>query len=229
MGMRGSRRANGAKAEGVTALDLGARDALDPQMQAYFAKCMEKLGFVPNVLEAHAFAQRKLKAFVAMADELMLGDSGLSKLEREMIAVAVSAINHCHYCLTAHGAALRQRGQDPELGERVAHNYRSADLPARHEAMLDFAVKLTEAPDKIVEADRRALRSAGFRDRDIWDIAAVAAFYNMSNRLAAATDMRPNHQYHYLARTADSAPAGPQVRAINRRPATLAAARRRRV
>jgi uncharacterized peroxidase-related enzyme len=117
-----------------------------------------------------------------------------------MIAVAVSSVNHCHYCLTAHGAAVRQRARDPELGELIAQNYRAADLDARQKAMLDFAVKLTEAPDRIEEPDRAALRKAGFSDRDIWDIAAVAAFYNMSNRLAAATDMRPNREYHYIVR-----------------------------
>jgi uncharacterized peroxidase-related enzyme len=130
----------------------------------------------------------------------MLGESRLSKLERELIAVAVSSVNHCHYCLTAHGAAVRQRARDPELGELIAQNYRAADLDARQKAMLDFAVKLTEAPDKIEEPDRAALREAGFSDRDIWDIAAIAAFYNMSNRLAAATDMRPNREYHYMVR-----------------------------
>src|SRR5438067_13147441 len=161
-------------------------------MQAYYVKCVERLGFVHNVLQAYAFDNAKLEAFVAMADDLMLADSGLSKLEREMIAVAVSSVNHCHYCLAAHGAAVRQRAKDPEMGELIAQNYRAAGLPARQQAMLDFAVLLTEAPDKIEEADREELRAAGFNDRDIWDIAAVAAFYNMSNRLAAAADMKPN-------------------------------------
>jgi uncharacterized peroxidase-related enzyme len=182
------------------ALDVGPEADLDPEMQAYFAKCVEKLGFVPNVFRAYAFDNAKLKAFIAMADDLMLGDSGLSKLEREMIAVAVSSVNHCHYCLTSHGAAVRQRAKDPEMGELIAQNYRAADLPPRQKAMLDFAVLLTEAPDKIEEADREELRSAGFNDRDIWDIAAVAAFYNMTNRLAAATDMKPNREYHYMVR-----------------------------
>ena len=147
-----------------------------------------------------------------MADDLMLGESGLSKAEREMIAVAVSAINHCHYCLTSHGAALRQRGNDPELGELIAQNYRAADLGRRQKAMLDFAAKLTEAPDKIEEADREALRRAGFSDRDIWDIAAVASFYNMSNRMAAAADMKPNREYHYMARERPDARAVARVR-----------------
>ncbi|MFZ4805943.1 MAG: peroxidase-related enzyme [Hyphomicrobiaceae bacterium] len=185
---------------GATALDLGPPAKLPPPLEAYFAKCREKLGFVPNVLEAYAFDATKLKAFIDMVDDLMLGDSGLSKLEREMIAVAVSAVNHCHYCLTAHGAAVRQRGKSPELGELMAQNYRAAGLEPRQKAMLDFAVKLTEQPDKMDEADRAALRVVGFNDRDIWDIAAVTGFYNMSNRIAAATEMRPNREYHYLAR-----------------------------
>ncbi len=186
--------------EKVTALNCGKDAELSPPNAAYFAKCMEKLGFVPNVLRAYAFDNAKLTAFIAMADDLMLADSGLSKLEREMIAVVVSSINHCHYCLTAHGAAVRQRSSDPELGELMVHNYRAADLSPKQKAMLDFAAKLTEAPAAIEEADREALRKAGFTDRDIFDIAAVAAFYNMSNRLASATDMRPNREYHYMVR-----------------------------
>lgn len=190
-----------AKSDRVTALNLGKQAKLTPELQAYFDKCQEKLGFVPNVLKAYAFDAAKLKAFIDMVDDLMLADSGLTKLEREMIAVAVSAVNHCHYCLTAHGAAVRQRARDPELGELIAQNYRAAELPKRQKAMLDFAVKLTEAPAKIEEADREGLRKAGFSDRDIWDIAAVAGFYNMSNRIAAATDMRPNREYHYAMRS----------------------------
>jgi uncharacterized peroxidase-related enzyme len=130
----------------------------------------------------------------------MLGDSGLSKLEREMIAVAVSSINHCFYCLTAHGAAVRQLSGDPVLGEMMVMNFRAAELSPRQRAMLEFAVKLTEEPAKIVEEDRQALRDTGFSDRDIWDIASTAAFFNMSNRLAAAIDMRPNAEYHKMAR-----------------------------
>jgi uncharacterized peroxidase-related enzyme len=183
-----------------TALSMPARAALTPDLAAYFAKCQEKLGFVPNVLQAYAFDNAKLKAFIDMVDDLMLGDSGITKLEREMIAVAVSAINHCHYCLTAHGAAVRQRAKDPEMGELIGQNYRAAGLPARQVAMLDFAAKLTETPDKMVEADRQSLRDVGFTDRDIWDIAATASFYNMSNRMAAATEMRPNSEYHYMLR-----------------------------
>jgi uncharacterized peroxidase-related enzyme len=190
-----------AKTPNVTALNLGKQTKLTPELQGYFDKCMEKLGFVPNVLQAYAFDNNKLKAFIDLVDDLMLGDSGLSKLEREMIAVAVSSVNHCHYCLTAHGAAVRQRAKNPEIGELMAHNYRAASLSKQQKAMLDFAVKLTESPASIEESDRQALRAAGWTDRDIWDIAAVAGFYNMSNRMASATDMKPNREYHYLART----------------------------
>ena len=191
-----------AARDAPTALSLGPNAVLPSKLEAYFAKCNEKLGYVPNVLRAYAFDATKLAAFIDMVDDLMLGDSGLDKTEREMIAVAVSAVNHCHYCLTAHGAALRQRSKNPELGETIAQNYRAAELPARQKAMLDFAVKLTEHPDKIEEPDREALRAAGFTDRDIWDIAAVTGFYNMSNRIAAATEMRPNREYFHAARKA---------------------------
>ena len=183
----------------ITALDLPEAD-LSQDTRAYFAKCDEKLGMVPNVLRAYAFDEAKLRAFTAMYNDLMLAPSGLSKLEREMIAVAVSSVNHCYYCLTAHGAAVRQLSGDPALGEMMVMNYRVADLTAKQNAMLDFAVKLTEAPATIEETDRAALREAGFTDRDIWDIASVAAFFNMSNRVAAAVDMRPNPEYHALSR-----------------------------
>jgi uncharacterized peroxidase-related enzyme len=184
----------------VIALKLERETPLSERTRAYFDKCREKLGMVPNVLLAYSFNEEKLNAFTAMYNDLMLADCGLSKLEREMIAVAVSAVNRCYYCLTAHGAAVRQLSGDPELGELMVMNYRVADLSPRHRAMLDFAVKLTERPHEILEADRQALRDAGFSDRDIWDIASVAAFFNMTNRVAAATDMRPNPEYHGEAR-----------------------------
>ncbi|MEX2034441.1 MAG: peroxidase-related enzyme [Xanthobacteraceae bacterium] len=183
----------------ITALALKP-DRLSPAMAAYFAKCQERLGFVPNVLAAYAFDNAKLEAFVAMYNDLMLAPSGLSKLEREMIAVAVSSVNRCYYCLVAHGAAVRALSGDPPLGEMMAMNYRAARLNKRQRAMLDFAVKLTAEPWAVEESDRDALRRAGFSERDIWDIAAVAGFFNMSNRVASATDMRPNTVYHKQAR-----------------------------
>ncbi len=183
----------------ITALKLPPVP-LSPDMAAYFAKCEEKLGFVPNVLKAYAFDMAKLSAFVAMYNDLMLAPSGLSKLEREMIAVAVSAHNRCYYCLVAHGAAVRQLSGDPPLGELMAMNYRAARLSKRHRAMLDFAVKLTAEPWLVEEEDRERVRRAGFSDRDLWDIAAVAGFFNMTNRVASATDMRPNSVYHKQSR-----------------------------
>ena len=183
----------------ITALSL-QRGKLSPAMEAYFGKCQEKLGFVPNVLTAYAFDNAKLEAFVGMYNDLMLAPSGLSKLEREMIAVAVSSQNRCYYCLTAHGAAVRVYSGDPALGELMMMNYRAAKLTKKQRAMLDFAVKMTTESYAIEEEDREALRRAGFSDRDIWDIAAVAGFFNMSNRIASATDMRPNAVYHKQAR-----------------------------
>lgn len=183
----------------VIALDLPP-GRLSPAMTAYFQKCQDKLGFVPNVLAAYAFDTVKLEAFVALYNDLMLGASGLSKLEREMIAVAVSSQNRCYYCLTAHGAAVRQYSGNPLLGEQMVMNYRAARLSKRQRAMLDFSVKLTTSPANVEEKDREQLRRTGFSERDIWDIAAVAGFFNMSNRVASATDMRPNSAYHDQAR-----------------------------
>jgi uncharacterized peroxidase-related enzyme len=173
---------------------------LSPAMSAYFKKCEEKLGFIPNVLLAYAFDMAKLEAFVTMYNDLMLGPSGLSKLEREMIAVAVSSQNRCYYCLTAHGAAVRQYSGNPLLGEQLVMNYRVARLSKRQRAMLDFSVKLTGTPWSVEDADRERLRRVGFSDRDIWDISAIVGFFNMSNRVSSATDMRPNVVYHGQAR-----------------------------
>jgi uncharacterized peroxidase-related enzyme len=190
-----------AVADDVPVIALNLPQAkLTPAMAAYFKKCQDRLGFVPNVLVAYAFDMAKLETFVAMYNDLMLGDSGLTKLEREMIAVAVSSQNRCYYCLTAHGAAVRQYSGSPLLGDQVVMNYRVARLSKRQRAMLDFAVKLTASPWSVEEGDRERLRRAGFSDRDIWDISAVAGFFNMSNRVASATDMRPNTIYHGQAR-----------------------------
>ncbi len=179
-----------------TALDLPMVDPLPPQTQKYFDICQDKLGMIPNVLQAHAFDIDKLNAFTALYNDLMLSESNLSKLEREMIAVVTSSINKCFYCLTAHGAAVRQLSGDPKLGEMLVMNWRVADLDARQRAMLLFTEHVTKESHTIEETDRQALRDVGFSDRDIWDIANVCAFYNMSNRVASAIDMRPNDDYH---------------------------------
>ena len=171
-----------------TALDLPMVDPLPEATQKYFDVCQEKLGMIPNVLQTYAFDIDKLNSFTAMYNDLMLGASNLSKLEREMIAVVVSSVNKCYYCLTAHGAAVRQLSGNPILGEQMVMNWRVADLDARQTAMLEFSENLTVASAKTTEADRQALRDVGFTDRDIFDIASVAAFFNMTNRVASATN-----------------------------------------
>jgi len=186
--------------ETPTALTLPQVDPLPPETQKYFDICVDKLGMVPNVLRAYAFDIDKLNAFTGLYNDVMLADSGLSKLEREMIAVVVSSINRCFYCLVAHGAAVREMSGDPALGEMLVMNYKVADLSARHRAMLDFAALLTKSSAEVQERDRQGLREAGFSDRDIFDIVAVAGFFNMTNRVASGTDMRPNPEYHAQAR-----------------------------
>jgi uncharacterized peroxidase-related enzyme len=177
-----------------------ASTELSSNNKELFDKCNEKLGFIPNVLATYAHDNAKLEAFTLFYNDLMMAPSGLSKLEREMIAVAVSSENRCFYCLTAHGAAVRQLSGDPVLGELLVMNWRAADLSPRHHAMLAFATKMTRASYEIAEADRQVLRDTGMSDRDIWDVAAVASFYNMTNRMASAVDMRPNLAYHGQAR-----------------------------
>ena len=189
----------GRDMQGIMALDLPFAERT-PAVDAYFQKCTDKIGFIPNVLLAYAHDMGKLDAFTSFYNDLMLAPSGLTKLDREMIAVVVSSQNHCYYCLTAHGAAVRQLSGRAELGELMVMNYRVADLEPRQRAMLDFAVHVTLAPETIEETDRQALRDVGFSDRDIWDIAAVASFFNMTNRMASAVDMRPNAEYHAQGR-----------------------------
>ena len=191
----------------VVALNLPAGE-LSPAMSAYLKKCQDKLGFVPNVLVAYAFDNAKLEPFVAMYNDLMLGESGLSKLEREMIAVAVSSQNRCYYCLTAHGAAVRQYSGNPLLGRADGDELpRRApeQAPARHARFRGQADRCSRPKSRKPTASGCA--RAGFSDRDIWDIAAVAGFFNMSNRVAAATDMRPNVVYH--GQTRASLPLSP--------------------
>ena len=184
----------------VTALNLPEMDPMPDNIRKYFKLCEDKLGLVPNVLKAYAFNQTKLNAFTGMYNDLMLGESNITPLEREMIAVVVSSINRCYYCLVAHGNSVRKLSKNPELGEQIAINYRLADLKPNQRAMMDFAVKMTEESYKIEEIDRQTLRDNGYSDQDIWDIASIASFFNMSNRMASAIDMRPNVEYHSLDR-----------------------------
>ncbi|MBM4191592.1 MAG: peroxidase-related enzyme [Gammaproteobacteria bacterium] len=180
-------------------LPAPSRRKLPPDLRKYFSICDEKLGFLPNILAVYSFNETKLRAFVAMYNDLMLGDSKLTKLEREMIAVVVSSVNRCYYCLTAHGQTLREISGDPSLGEALVMNYRIAKISKKQRAMLNLVHKLTVSPAETGAAERAALRRAGFKDHEIWDIIAVTGFFNMTNRIATATDMMPNEEY--LARS----------------------------
>ena len=186
----------------LTKLDLnyeGTKDGED-QVKNYLEIVQQKLGFIPNVLAAFAKFPKQFEGFTKLYNALMLGESGLTKLEREMIAVTVSSENHCFYCLVAHGSAVRELSNDPQLGERIAANFRSAELPKKQEELLNFTKKLTKDPSEIGEIDRKKLRDVGYSDRDIWDISAIVGLFNMTNRLASATEMEPNNNYHNLAR-----------------------------
>lgn len=186
--------------EHISKLGVPDPDGLDDDLRAIWRKCIDKLGFVPNVYSAYGLKPQRLRNFMAMYNEVMLSESGLSKLEREMVAVVVSSANRCYYCLVAHGAAVRLLSGDAELGEMMAHNYRVAKLDQRQRTMLDFAWKLTATPWLIDDADRDGLRAVGLTETDIFDLAETVAFFNLSNRMASATDVMPNHEYHSLAR-----------------------------
>ena len=160
----------------------------------------EKSGFVPNVFLALAHRPEEFRAFFAYHDALMEKPGGLSKAEREMIVVATSGANDCQYCVVAHGAILRIRARNPLIADQVAVNYRKADLTPRERAMLDFAMKVALDSGEIGDADYDTLRAAGFTQDDAWDIAAIAAFFALSNRLANAASMRPNDEFYLMGR-----------------------------
>ena len=183
--------------------DLGIQpklELLDAEMKNYIQVCKDKLGMVPNVILANASDNERLKTFVSFYNRLMLKKGYLTKLEREMIAVVVSSCNKCFYCLIAHGAAVRQLSKNPILGDELMINYRAADLSKREKLMLDFSAKLTEAPSNVTKLDRDLLRKENFSEEEILEIIEVASFFNMTNRIAIGTDMRPNAEYHNLAR-----------------------------
>jgi uncharacterized peroxidase-related enzyme len=160
-----------------------------------FDRSQEKLGFVANVLRVYALRPRHLELWNAFYDDLMRGESGLSKAQREMIAVVVSTANRCHYCMVSHAAYLRKLTGNPALVEQLRTNYRYADLEPRERAMLDFAVKLTERSSSCTEADVEALREAGWSDEDVMDITEVAAMFNFTNRLASGLGWIPNGEF----------------------------------
>jgi len=176
-------------------LRVPAEDEVPPAVKELFDKASERLGFVPNVLRVYALRPRHLELWDAFYDDLMRGESGLTKPQREMIAVVVSTVNRCHYCMVSHGAALRKLTGDPVLVEQLRTNYKYAELEPRERAMLDFAVKLTEESSRCSEDDVEVLREAGWSDEDIMDITQVAAMFNFTNRLASGLGWVPNDEF----------------------------------
>ncbi len=160
----------------------------------------EKSGFVPNVFLTLAHRPDEFRAFFAYHDALMDKPGPITKAEREMIVVATSNLNQCQYCVVSHGAILRIRAKDPLIADQVAVNYRKADITPRQRAMLDFAIKVSANAQEVGDADMETLRSHGFDDEDIWDIAAISAFFSLSNRMANVTNMRPNAEFYAMGR-----------------------------
>ena len=177
-----------------------AIDKLPEDIRTRILAVQEKSGFVPNVFLTLAYRPDEFRAFYADHDALMEKDSGLTKAEREMIVVATSAANQCHYCVIAHGAILRIRAKNPVIADQIAVNYRKADITPRQHAMLDFAMKVSQEANTVSEADFAEMAGHGFSDDDIWDIAAIAAFFALSNRIANVTAMRPNDEFYLMGR-----------------------------
>ena len=176
-------------------------DAMPEDIRTRVLKVQEKSGFIPNVFLMLAYRPDEFRAFMAYHDALMDKEGGLTKAEREMIVVATSAANQCQYCVVAHGAILRIRAKNPLIADQVAGNYRKADITPRQRAMLDFAMKVSQQAQAVDEADSVALRAHDFSEDDIWDIAAISAFFGMSNRLANFTSLRPNDEFYTLGRS----------------------------
>lgn len=193
---------NASKAEAICWLPLPNEADIDEDIQTMFAKARANVGFLPNVLAAYALRPERLRRWIKHFNAIMYGESELSVTEREMIGVAVSAQNHCLYCLIAHGAELRRLLEDEVLGDRIVMDYRRAGLDARTTAMLDFAVKITVTPVECSPADHDALRRFGFSDEAIFDIAETASLFNFTNRMASALGMVPNRIYHHIGRQA---------------------------
>ena len=187
-------------ADGLTWLRVPDEKELPSEVLELWAPSLEKLGFVPNVLRLYALRPSHLLAWSGHHDELMKGDSGLSKAEREMIAVVVSVANECRYCIAAHSAVLRKLTKDAALADQVAADHRSAAIPDRVKAALDYAVKLTREPTAMTGLDVQRLRDAGWKDEDVMDIAEVTAMFNFSNRMASGLGWAPNPEYEALGR-----------------------------
>ena len=175
-------------------------DELPEDIRERIMQVQQKTGFVPNVFLALSHRPAEFRAFFAYHDALMEKESGLSKGEREMIVVATSGLNQCTYCVVAHGAILRIREKNPLLSDQIASNYRKADITPRQKLMLDFAVKVSQRAYEIEERDLQMLHQHGCTDDDIWDIAAISAFFGLSNRMANLSGMRPNEEFYLMGR-----------------------------
>jgi uncharacterized peroxidase-related enzyme len=184
----------------VSRFPVPAIDALPKDIRERLLAVQEKSGFIPNVFLTLAFRPDEFRAFFAYHDALMERDGGLTKAEREMIVVATSSANQCQYCVIAHGAILRIRAKSPLIADQIAVNYRKADITARQRAMLDFAMKVSQEAHLVSEADFAELSTHGFGADDVWDIAAISAFFALSNRMANVTAMRPNDEFYLLGR-----------------------------
>ncbi len=184
----------------ISRFPVPSLDSLPEDIRARIEAVQEKSGFIPNVFLALAHRPDEFRAFFAYHDALMEKPSGLSKAEREMIVVATSNANQCQYCVIAHGAILRIRAKNPLIADQIAINYRKADINPRQRAMLDFAMKVSQAAYAVNDADYASLREHGFSDEDIWDIGGVAAFFGMSNRLANMLSMRANEEFYGIGR-----------------------------
>ena len=190
----------------VGALAVPAPESLDEDLRKYMDVCQEKLGHVPNVVKVFGLRPAKLRTFIAKYDELMVsGETSLTRLEREMIAVVVSCANRCVYCITSHGQAVREVSGDPVLGDILAVNYREAELTPRQRALLDHAWKLTTKPSEAGEEDRARLRDAGLTDEEIFDLTDVIAYFNYTNRMTHGLGMQPNEYYFGRNRLPDPA------------------------
>jgi uncharacterized peroxidase-related enzyme len=175
-------------------------DAMPEDIRERLLAVQEKSGFIPNVFLTLAFRPDEFRAFFAYHDALMEKDGGLTKAEREMIVVATSSANKCQYCVIAHGAILRIRAKNPQIADQIAVNYRKADITPRQRAMLDFAMKVSQEAHLVSDADFAELSAHGFNQDDVWDIAAISAFFALSNRMANVTAMRPNDEFYLMGR-----------------------------
>jgi len=184
----------------ISCFSIPSVESLPEDIRERMITTEQKIGFIPNVMRVLSRRPAEFRAFMAYHDALMDGPSGLSKAEREMIVVATSGMNHCHYCVVSHGAILRIRSKNTTISDQVAVNYHQAEITPRERAILDYAVKVSRNSSEVSQADRDQARAAGLSDEDIWDIGSISAFFAMSNRLASATEMRPNVEFYNMAR-----------------------------